>query len=213
MLRLVTQASIRVFLGPELCRNERWIDINMQYAVIAMGAVKDLRKYPRPLVNIFHWFHPAARKTRALMREARTILKPIYEKKVHERDMHRKKHSSSEDAKALPATDSLGWFEDMAKDKQYDPTVAQLTFAVAAMHATTDLLVQVIIDLAQHGEVVAALRAELVEVISKEGWQQSAFSRLRLMDSVLKESQRLKPVSRGMFLYSPYVLELGPPSV
>lgn len=202
ILRLVAQASIRVFLGPELCRHERWIEINMQYAMVAITAVKDLRKYPRSLVSLFHWFHPGTRNTRALIAEARSILTPIYQKKTRElATLHNEERKSGE--KAQPATDALGWFEEVAKGQVYDPTVAQLTFSVAALHATTDLLCQLVLDLAQRPEVVNALRKELVEVLSKEGWRQSAFSQLRVMDSVMKESQRLKPVSRGeLFLIS-----------
>lgn len=197
LLTLVAQASIRVFLGPELCRNQRWIEINTQFTMVAIGAVKDLRKYPRSLVNFLHWFHPGARATRTLMKEARSIFMPIYQEKIREFNARRKAEESSGTGKAQPATDALGWFEEMSKGKPYDPTVAQLTFAVAAIHATTDLLCQTILDLSRRPEVITALRKELLEVLSAEGWTQLAFSKLRLMDSVMKESQRLKPVSRG----------------
>ncbi|KAI8239423.1 Cytochrome P450 monooxygenase eqxH [Colletotrichum sp. SAR 10_99] len=48
-------------------------------------------------------------------------------------------------------------------------------------------------DLAQHPELFQPLREELVRVLGTEGLKKSALNNLKLMDSVLKESQRLKP--------------------
>ncbi|KAJ0340184.1 hypothetical protein COL922a_003616 [Colletotrichum nupharicola] len=49
------------------------------------------------------------------------------------------------------------------------------------------------VDLAQHPELFQPLREELVRVLGTEGLKKSALNNLKLMDSVLKESQRLKP--------------------
>lgn len=45
-----------------------------------------------------------------------------------------------------------------------------------------------------------ALRREMVKIIGDEGWTITALNNLKLMDSVLKEPQRLKPVNQGKFL-------------
>jgi cytochrome P450 monooxygenase-1 len=185
-LPLIAQVSIRAFLGPELCRNQRWVEINTQYTIVALGAVNALRRWPRVFLPIVHWFHPQVKKTRALLNEARTILRPTHEKRARELAA----------GKEAPP-DALTWFEELAKGQPYDPTVAQMTFTVASIHATTDLLCQILLDLTKHPKIVEALRAELVDVVAKNGWQQSSFSQLKLMDSVMKESQRLKPISQG----------------
>jgi cytochrome P450 len=186
-LPLIAQASIRAFLGTELCRNQRWVEINTQYTIVALGAVNALRRWPRALLPIVHWFHPQVKQTRALLNEARNILSPTHEKRARELAA----------GKEAPS-DALTWFEELAKGQPYDPTVAQMTFTVASIHATTDLLCQVLLDLAKYPDIVEALRAELVDVLGKSGWQQSSFGQLRLMDSVMKESQRLKPISQGI---------------
>jgi cytochrome P450 len=185
-LPLIAQVSIRAFLGPEFCRNQRWVEINTQYTIMALGAVNALRRWPRVFLPIVHWFHPQVKKTRALLNEARTILRPTHEKRARELAA----------GKEAPP-DALTWFEELAKGQPYDPTVAQMTFTVASIHATTDLLCQILLDLTKHPKIVEALRAELVDAVVKNGWQQSSFSQLKLMDSVMKESQRLKPISQG----------------
>ncbi|KAI6335046.1 hypothetical protein MCOR30_003911 [Pyricularia oryzae] len=183
MLSTISQVSIRVFLGPEMSRNKRWVQVNLQYTVVGLGAVSALRRWPRFLLPIIHHFHPQMRATRALIKEAKEILRPIVESRKSKRD---------------GPSNSLDWFQEVAAQRgdRYNPEVAQLTFSVAAMHSTTDHLTQVLFDLARHQDAVHALRREMVKVIGDEGWTVTALNNLKLMDSVLKESQRLKPVNQ-----------------
>ncbi|GKT94041.1 cytochrome P450 [Colletotrichum tofieldiae] len=50
------------------------------------------------------------------------------------------------------------------------------------------------LDLASHPELFQPLRQELVRVLGAEGLKKTALYNLKLMDSVIKESQRMKPV-------------------
>lgn len=188
MLGLVGQCSIRTFLGPEMCRKKRWVNLHTEYTVAVVTAVQALRKWPRALVSIVHWFHPKAKAARALLNEARAMIQPMHEQR--KRDMAA--------GKPVPA-DTLTWFEEVAKGQAYDAAVVQLTMALAGLHSSTDLLCAVMLNLSEHPDVVEALRQELVQVLKREGWKQTTFSQLTLMDSVLKESQRLKPVGRGKY--------------
>ncbi|KZL77274.1 cytochrome p450 monooxygenase [Colletotrichum incanum] len=183
VLLLVAQVSVRAFMGPEMSKNQRWVEINSQYTTIGLGAVMALRSWPRCLLPLIYRFHPQVRATRALLAEAREIMKSVRE--IRKQNKHRE-------------VDSLDWFDEVASQRgdHYDPAVAQLTFAVAAMHSTTDQLCQVLLDLRNHPDVLDALRRELVDVVTREGWKQAAFNQLKLMDSVLKESQRLKPINQ-----------------
>ncbi|KAI1868379.1 hypothetical protein JX265_007202 [Neoarthrinium moseri] len=184
MLRTVARVSVRAFLGEEFSQNKRWVEINSQYTVIGLGAVMALRWWPRYLLPVIHHFHPKVRATRELLTEARNIIASVRSKRNQEEDRD--------------VCDSLDWFEELAKyrGEHYDAAVAQLTFAVAAMHSTTDHLCQVLIDLSDKPQVVVDLRTEIATVIARDGWKYEIFSELKLMDSVMKESQRLKPINR-----------------
>ncbi|GFF24895.1 aldehyde reductase 1 [Aspergillus lentulus] len=57
------------------------------------------------------------------------------------------------------------------------------------------MLTQVLLGLCAHAEVIQPLREKIVTVIQEEGWKKPALYKLKLMDSVLKESQRMKPVN------------------
>lgn len=106
--------------------------------------------------------------------------------------------------------------------RAYEPHLSQLTLSVAAIHTTSDLLTQMVLDLAEHagqgpeGEeeneegregvkegrrgLLAALRAEIVEVLGREGWKKTSLYGLKLLDSCIRETQRLKPIGAGEFV-------------
>ncbi|KAJ4415978.1 hypothetical protein N0V82_007003 [Gnomoniopsis sp. IMI 355080] len=189
LMGLVARASVMAFLGPELAKNERWIELNAQYTVVAIAAVQALRPWPRFLLPLVHHFHPRTKAVRAILSECRQIMEPILCKRLE---------SKQGKMKPSPPETALDWFEEVASTlgQTYDPAVAQLTFAVAALHSTTDHLCQILIDLRDKPEVITAARAELVDAIARHGWNQTALSELRLMESIMKESQRMKPINR-----------------
>jgi cytochrome P450 len=80
---------------------------------------------------------------------------------------------------------------------------AQLMLSVAAVHSTADLLVQALIDISKHPELVAPTRQEIIAVQGQHAWTKAGFRNLKLMDSVLKESQRLKSIANGMSIHLP----------
>lgn len=56
---------------------------------------------------------------------------------------------------------------------------------------------EVMTQLARHPEVFEPLRQEVIEVLSRDGLKKTALYNLKLMDSVIKECQRIKPVTIG----------------
>jgi cytochrome P450 len=93
----------------------------------------------------------------------------------------------------------MEWMEQCAKGREYDAAVAQLSLSLAAIHTTSDMLTQVLYDICACDGLVEEMRREIVNVIRAEGWTKMTLNQLKLMDSVLKESQRLKPTTIGMF--------------
>jgi hypothetical protein len=92
-------------------------------------------------------------------------------------------------------SDAIGWMVEMAGRKQVDYVAAQLSLTVAAIHATTEALTIALLDLVTYPEIIPQLRQEVVQVLGDGGWSKQALYKLKLMDSFLKESQRLHPVS------------------
>ncbi|KAG6040948.1 hypothetical protein E4U41_006539 [Claviceps citrina] len=190
-LQLMARVTSRVFLGIEMCRSPEWLRITTTYAVVAFKAVEELRLWPAWLRPLVHWFMPHCTAARALVRDARNLIHPLLEKRRAE------KADAARRGEKFEGNDAIEWLEQTAQDKKaaYDPACAQLSLSVAALHSTTDFFTQVMLDIACHPELIEPLRNEVISVLGVAGWSKHSLYNLKLMDSVLKESQRLKPIS------------------
>ena len=142
-------------------------------------AARALRRWPQSLVSIVHWFLPETRKIRAQVKRAREILEPVVEK--------RRRDSS----KAAKTADAIAWFDELANGRPVDNAANQLGLALAAIHTTTELITHTMYVLIEHPEYIERLRGEIRVTLGEGGWKKSSLYNLKLMDSVLKESQRL----------------------
>jgi cytochrome P450 len=129
--------------------------------------------------------------SRAFMQKAREEIQPV----IQER-MRLKAEAKGEQAPKF--NDAISWFEDAASTTSFDPLVVQLSLSTAAIHTTTDLLSQTLADIMMHPQIIEPLRKEIISVLSEdEGLKTISLGKLKLLDSCIKESQRLKPLSMG----------------
>lgn len=73
-----------------------------------------------------------------------------------------------------------------------DYSIRRIGLSLVAIHTTSDLLQEVMIRIASRPELFQVLRNEIVEVLGRDGLKKTALYNLKIMDSVIKESQRLK---------------------
>ncbi|KAL4981326.1 cytochrome P450 [Aspergillus falconensis] len=189
MLQIVAQISSKIFLGDRVCRDPEWLRITIDYTIDAFIASHYLRLWPRLFRPLAARVMTPCRKVRADYQAAKRIIMPLVKERRADREAAYRRGKPPKQY-----LDALEWMEECAKGRSYDPAAAQLGLSLAAIHTTTDLLIQVLYDLCGQEQVVSALREEIITVILQEGWQKSALYKLKLMDSVLKETQRLKPM-------------------
>ncbi|KAJ5104702.1 hypothetical protein NUU61_002049 [Penicillium alfredii] len=190
ILKLVAQLSSRVFLGDQICHNLAWLRVTVDYTVHSVRAAEDLRLWPSIMRTLVAPFLTSCRRMKYDFDEARKIIIPILEER------RKRQEAALRDGKPPKRNnDAMDWMEEIAKGRPYDPVAIQLTFSVAAIHTTSDMMTQALYDLCGRDELVNALREEIVSVIQAEGWKKTALYKLQLMDSFLKESQRLKPIN------------------
>ncbi|KAF4416178.1 putative cytochrome P450 monooxygenase (lovA) [Fusarium austroafricanum] len=193
LIRVVSRVSSRIFMGKELCRDEGWTKASSEYTLLAFSLLRDVRKWPRWLRPYVHWFLPSCWELRRKLNEARQYLKPHIERR------NIIKQQALAEGKPCPFDDSIEWFEK-EYDGKYDPAAEQISISIVAYHTTSDLLSETLINLCLHPELFEALREEIVRVLSQEGGlTKAALYNLKLMDSVVKESQRLRPILLGVF--------------
>jgi cytochrome P450 len=190
--KIISQLSSRVFLGEELCRNDDWLQATVEYTRDSIQAAQDLRLYPRILRPLAYWYLPRCKAIRQELKTSYDILNPVLEKRRHESAERLKQ--GLEPKRHL---DAMQWMEDAANGRPYDATGAQIMMALAANLTGSDSLTALMILLCQSPELIEDMRKEVISVMGDNEWNKSTLYKLRLMDSVLKESQRMKPAAIG----------------
>lgn len=187
--RIVALISGRVLVGEELCRNESWIRLSMEFSSHAFGAARKLRagnKYPWSMM-LASYTEPAVAGILARRKEAEDLLRPICEERLRRQN----------DPKWQRPHDGIQWLLDSHSHsgESVDEVVkSQLRLTMAAIHNTTMSVTNDLFDLLEHPEYVEILREEVQSVLEEEkGWTKQALTKLRKMDSFMKESQRMNP--------------------
>lgn len=129
-----------------------------------------------------------------MKKRARKILEPLVAKRRQER-----KECIAKNMPPPVYNDAIEWGDLEADPSSYDPTDMQMMLSFAAIHTTSTLLGQTLVRLAERPDYVQALRDEMIAVLSDGGWTKVTLYRLKLLDSAIKEVQRLWPPTKGMF--------------
>lgn len=151
LLRIVAKVSGRVFIGPELCHDERYLEAAVGYTVSVMEAqraVERMNPWVRPIAA---WRLQEVQKLAQMERDATAFLRPVVEAR---REKQRKGEEKD--------NDMLQWLMDSAdqgQGKQHgkwgeDTTTTrklarlQLAISFAAIHTTTLVTTHAVYSLA-----------------------------------------------------------------
>lgn len=195
-MEMVARISSRVFLGLPLCRDPRWLRISVDYTFDAFQGGRVLRYWPERLRPYVHWFLSDCRKLRATVRKAQELAKPV----LKEMKVEWEQQQASGEKK--PATNVIHMMLDAAMKIDYpidkvDFVISQLGLSAAAVHTTTDMVTQTLLDICCYPEYLEPLRNEIDALMDANGGvldNNTKLSDLRFMDSFMKEVQRIKPV-------------------
>ncbi|KAJ5908862.1 hypothetical protein N7495_001544 [Penicillium taxi] len=190
---IVARLSTLVFMGNDICRNQEWLNVAVNYTTDAFMSARELRMWPSVLRPYVHWFMPSMKKLRNHLSTARSIVSDEIEKRtlINEGRLP-SQHRTHPDA--------LDWIEELeAKNppaRPIDKARLQVSLSMAAIHTTSNLITNLMYDLASYPEFVQPLREEICAVLAEDGGlKRTSLHKLKLMDSVMKETQRMHPVS------------------
>ncbi|KAI0181565.1 cytochrome P450 [Hypoxylon sp. FL1284] len=189
MLEVVARLSSRVFLGPGLCRNRRWLDISKSYTIDTFVVSRLMRAVPAILRPLAYVLIPQSWSLRAAVRDARKLINPEVQRRKAAVDAA---HTAGE--KPPKVADTIGWMYEVARGRNADFVAGQLSLTMAAIHTTTETSCTALLDICEYPDVAQQLRDEIVEVIGQNGWAKTSLYKLKLMDSFLKEGQRMRPM-------------------
>ena len=204
-LRMIALLTDRVFVGTRLSRNEEWINTSIQITVDTFSGAFKLWNYHWTLRPVIAWLLPEIWNIRKQNRRATELLRPILAERLNR----------LEEPDFKPPVDMLQFFLNNLKgrDATYQAGL-QSAINVAAIHTTSMNITQVIYDLAAYPEHIPALRDELEPILNENKgiWDKNSLTKLRKLDSFLRESQRINPpgiVSMSRSVQSDVVLSDG----
>ncbi|KAI9789340.1 MAG: hypothetical protein M1816_006229 [Peltula sp. TS41687] len=192
LLHVIALASGRVFASGGLNRNKDYLNASTMFAIDTFMAADKLHGYPKLLHPIAHWWIPELRrvwKHRAVMNR---LIGPIMRERAQARQQ------GGEEAVDMLTWNVINSTSRKAVDVDHQ-AMNQLRVSAAAIHTTKMMLSHVLFDLAARPEYLEPLREEMIATMAIEpsgDLTRANMSRLRKLDSFMKESQRLNPLSQ-----------------
>ncbi|KAF7596082.1 hypothetical protein BBP40_003344 [Aspergillus hancockii] len=204
LLPIVMQVTAKIITGEELCRNVDWHNVVVTYSLHALHAANSLHDWPKFLRPLVAHLSPSCRKIRGQVSEGQRLIGPVYRKRKAER------WASGPGQTTERLSDGMDWIEECAMGRPYDPAFVQIFICFAAIHNTTDAVTKVLHDICGNESLIQEMREEIVSVIHERGWTKSGLFHMKLLESVMKESQRLHPNQLfGMARYAADTIELS----
>ncbi|KAI8242301.1 Cytochrome P450 monooxygenase ATR2 [Colletotrichum sp. SAR 10_99] len=186
LLRIVAMASGRVFIGPELCREEEYLDAAINYTVDLMKAIRkisDLRPWTRRFVAPGL---PEVKKVHERIDAADKFLRPVVTAR----------REAAKDPDYQKPYDMLQWIMDAQTKfgEKDDKELAryQLGISFAAIHTTTVTSTNAFYTLAAMPELIPILREDVQQALAQSNgvFTSLAMQNMKKLDSFLKETMR-----------------------
>ncbi|KAK0645168.1 Ent-kaurene oxidase [Lasiodiplodia hormozganensis] len=190
--KVVTRVANRMMVGLALCRNDEFLHYSGAFTKATFDAAAVLRNLPEMMKPLLMRFMTDHRQQQAI---ARKYLVPIIRQRIAV--MERK---TAEKAK-LP-NDSVTWLLELTPPEKRDPEILLqrlIHINVTSIHAPAVTLTECIYDLCRHPEIHEELRTEIDKVLgnnsSGSAWTKANVDRLVKLDSFIRESARMTPMS------------------
>ncbi|THU93438.1 cytochrome P450 [Dendrothele bispora CBS 962.96] len=190
VLGIVFRAVDYFFVGLPLCRDRDWCDLNITFMIEVF--------INSTIINLFPKFtHPVVGRIftgrKSAMRRAIKHLQPIIQERLKMQEQFGKEWVDK-------PNDFIQWLIDAQQNAPLSQRTSMEVICIrvlaanfAAMH-TTSAFIHALFHLASRPELAEPLRKEVQTTVEREGWTKDSMVQMRLLDSFLKESERLNGV-------------------
>ncbi|KAI1260172.1 ent-kaurene oxidase [Xylariaceae sp. FL1019] len=187
LLRIIAIVSGSVFIGPEYCRDETYLDASIMYTVHFSNAMIGLKKWHPKLRWFGRLINPAVKNLYQERKKACAFLIPVVQNR-------RAAIAAGDDV----PDNVLTWMCKKADSNNLtDENLAnlQLNLSMAAIHSTAITLLNILFDLVACPEGLVEIRDEISRVLADHDGEMSSRTlfHMKLLDSAMKESTRLNP--------------------
>ncbi len=149
-----------------------------------------LKLFPPWTHYILSWALPTTWRGHRYIRNAKKLLVP---------EIHRRKAVSAENG-PIEGNNLLSWMMEIADEREADPSSLahlEVVMSLASIHTSQMNAVHCLYDLVARPGHVEDIREEIKQVAIEDGgwksWQKTSFTKLRKLDSFMRESQRFNP--------------------
>ncbi|KAL4886235.1 cytochrome P450 [Aspergillus karnatakaensis] len=194
ILKLITRSTSRIIVGKTLCRDEVWLNTITEYSEQLGMTLVTLRPLPLFLRPFVASVLPSVKYLKKTLDDLKDqLFVPI---------ILARREAEAKNPNLTKPDDFIQWMMDTA-DNDFDRDPENIAYgvmaimAIAITHTTTMLITQGLYDLMMHPEYIGPLKREIKQTL-KNGWVNATvrdFTSQRLLDSFLRESQRLNPSS------------------
>lgn len=173
----------RTFINdPDFYRNPEWINASSEYVELSALAGYELRAFPKWAKRWVAPFLPNCRRLQALFEQINTLLEPLKEK------LDKQPLDSEPD-------DPLRYLHQKMNGKIDEIASMLIALCLVSYDGGGELFTHVLHEVFTNEQLVKDLRSEIMNVVGDEGFNRNTLQNLVLMDSVLKEAQRMHPES------------------
>ncbi|KAI1505447.1 cytochrome P450 [Biscogniauxia marginata] len=186
---VVSRATALVLVGPELCRNPEWLQIALTTTFAVFGAANAIRDNFTPRWRwLSRWKSDAPKQLREIRAKATKLLRPLYNERL----------SSIKKGRTSSFKDTMNWLLRLDSAEKSMARIAdqQLFLTLASVHTTSATLTTALFDMLSHSEYHEELAEEMRQAIAERDgpWTLQHVSKMRKLDSFMKESQRVHPI-------------------
>ena len=200
IVRLIARLSAYVLLGgKDASEDEQWLKTSVDFTMNVFATTFLLRFFPRFTHRVVGLLLPSTWRIQMNLRAARKVVGRI----VRERGGRRKYPQIDVTRESPDFLDrAIREMETTGHGMDELPQL-QLILGLAAIHTTAMLGAQAVYEMCARPEYIDLLREEARVAVDEEGrWNKKTVDRLQMLDSFLKEAQRVNPPS--FLSFKPY---------
>ncbi|KAK4222297.1 cytochrome P450 [Podospora fimiseda] len=196
MLKVFSQVTARTLVGPELCDSKEWLDIILGFTNAAFKASHGVREKYHPLLRwTAKYLDKDVKDVYRIRKRAGELLGTILEKR------------KQEEKEGIIYEDGIQWLISAYKAAGKELSADQLAqdefiITIASIHSSSATALSCLYDLMDRREIMEEIKEEIGKVRKEfgvegsEGWTRQSLAGLKLMDSFMKESQRIHPLQQ-----------------
>lgn len=189
LLRIVAGVSSRVFVGQPRNRDEKWLETAVNYTLDVFRVSSELRPYPEFLRRFVAPRLDSTKRLQGHIDKAKECFGGIFAERLaglQQPDDGIRHHKPN---------DMFQWMVDSTStsiDRDPEVLIRKMLFlTLAAVHTSTMSVTHALLDLCAYTEYKEPLQEEISRVVKNQGWTLGAINELMLLDSFMKESQRI----------------------